>query len=256
MSVSTARFSPNRYVGYYPANTVGRDFIVADPHGYFTLLLQLLREVGFNGHKDRCFIAGDLVDRGPESEHVVALMTQPWCFAIRGNHDQWCVDAVFGEADPSHMIYGGEWFYGLPSQERREIATLLRDLPVAIEIEAADGRRVGVVHGECTHDDWSRFLEGLSGELTQSYADYHAAEAMWRRRRFEKKRPTRISGVDQIYVGHTVTPEAIELGNVCYLDTGVFLDGGKLSMVEIGNPRLIHSLSNESFPRYSTYQLP
>lgn len=249
------RLSKNRNVAYHPANRAGRDFVVGDVHGHFSLLYRLLRAAGFNGHRDRCFLAGDLVDRGPESEHVVEILRQPWCFAVRGNHDQWCVDAVFDTPNPAHLVYGGAWFYGIPSQERCEIATLLRDLPVAIEIEAGDGRRVGVVHGECTHQSWPCFLEGLSGGLTEGYAEYHAAEAMWRRQRFEKKRPTPISGVDQIYVGHCVTPEVIELGNVCYLDTGSFLPGGKLSMIEVGNPRIVHSVENEVPHRYSLYSL-
>lgn len=234
--------SKNRRVAWYGPNITGRDFICGDPHGYFTLLRRLLALVGFDGSKDRLFIAGDLVDRGPESDQVVEFLDQPWVFAVRGNHEQWCIEAVFDEPNPAHIAHGGLWFYGLPTSEREEIAIRLNDLPVAIEIAGADGRRYGIVHAECTHHNWPLFTEALSGALTEPYAIYHSDRAIWRRRRFEKKIKSPISGVDLIYVGHSVTPEVIDLGNVRYLDTGACFEGGELTIAELGMERKLFSV--------------
>ena len=55
-----------------PRNALGRDFAVGDVHGCFTRLQQGLDQLGFDPTRDRLFSVGDLVDRGPECESVLA----------------------------------------------------------------------------------------------------------------------------------------------------------------------------------------
>ena len=50
-----------------PANPIGEDWICSDVHGEFQLLMELLVGSGFEPAKDRLFMLGDVIDRGPES---------------------------------------------------------------------------------------------------------------------------------------------------------------------------------------------
>ena len=51
-------------VKHFPLNDLGRDFIIGDLHGHWSVLERLLEEVSFDKAKDRLFSVGDLVDRG------------------------------------------------------------------------------------------------------------------------------------------------------------------------------------------------
>jgi len=248
-------YTSNRNVAYFPPNSEGKDFVVGDVHGHFSLLETLLESAGFDPERDRCFLAGDLVDRGPESDRVVEFLMKSWCFAVRGNHDQWCVDAVFDKADSSHLYFGGAWFYGLSRQERTEIATRLADLPIAIETHTPSGQRIGIVHAECTLHSWPQFLLALAGGSPDHDPTYHAQAAIWSRKRFAKHDETPIAGVDRVYVGHNVCSVAMALGNTCYLDTGAATEGGYLTMIDITNPGQVHRISNDGSSDYMTMPL-
>ncbi len=86
----------------FARNERGRDFVVGDIHGMFSALEGFLHELSFDAGRDRLFSVGDLIDRGAESEAVLQWLTgREWFHAIRGNHDQFLLDAA---ADPA-----GEW---------------------------------------------------------------------------------------------------------------------------------------------------
>jgi len=66
-------------------NVAGRDFIAGDLHGTLTEFLKALNAAGFDENAgDRLFLAGDLVDRGPESDRMLRLLEQPWCTPCAG----------------------------------------------------------------------------------------------------------------------------------------------------------------------------
>ncbi len=238
--------SDNLLFASYGPNQVGRDFVVGDIHGEFTLLRRLMSLVGFDEKTDRLFSVGDLVDRGPESPMVVRWLQRPWFIPVRGNHDHWCIEAGLIEEPAGHRRHGGAWFYDLPAEVQPLVATLLNQMPVAIEVEARDGRRFGIVHAECTHHSWQRFREALEGELGDSYRNHHIIEAIWRRSRIEDKDTTPVAGIDKVLVGHTVVKEVTELGNVVYLDTGGCFEDGHLTLFEIGGAGEIISAQNTS----------
>ena len=70
-----------------PSNQLGKDYIVGDLHGCFSLLERLMKEVSFNKNHDRLFSVGDLIDRGPESLRCLQLLSEPWFYAVKGNHE-------------------------------------------------------------------------------------------------------------------------------------------------------------------------
>ena len=94
-------------------------YVVGDLHGCYSLLMQELEKVHFNFEKDLLICTGDLVDRGNENLECVSLVSQPWFYCVRGNHEEMCIksrdDAWIQDI---HAQNGGEWFYLLSTENR------------------------------------------------------------------------------------------------------------------------------------------
>ena len=88
----------------------------------------------------------------------------------------------------------------------------------------------------------SRFDEDLTGELSDSYRNYHATDSMWRRSRHANQTTISVAGIDRIFVGHSNVPAVLHLENVRYIDTGGVFENGLLTIVEIGGSEAIHSI--------------
>ena len=71
----------------FAANETGRDFVIGDLHGSFSLLEKMLEHVSFDTETDRLFSVGDLVDRGPESLECLELLQMPWFHSVYSNHE-------------------------------------------------------------------------------------------------------------------------------------------------------------------------
>lgn len=215
----------------FKKNTKGRDFVVGDIHGMFTVLAEALLAVQFDGEVDRLFSVGDLVDRGPESVDFDRWLSLPWFHAVKGNHEQMMIDAARDESFEGrsayhHFINGGEWFHGIPDVEKQCYAILAEDLPIGIEIDT-DAGLVGLVHAECPLDDW-----GLFKSLYDTNKDYFDGIAMWSRKRHTSGSTSLVKGVSKLYVGHTPAAKVRELGNVIYIDTGACFTG-KIQLIQI-----------------------
>ena len=81
----TARLPPTPVLRL-PENTLGRDFVIGDIHGAFSVVVEAIKLVQFDPKKDRLFSLGDTIDRGPESRRAQRFLSTPWVHAIRGNH--------------------------------------------------------------------------------------------------------------------------------------------------------------------------
>ncbi|TAJ74143.1 MAG: serine/threonine-protein phosphatase 2 [Sphingobium sp.] len=206
----------------------GRLFVCGDIHGCYDELMQRLRIVGFDAGCDRLVALGDLVDRGPKSEEVLALIEKPWFTSIRGNHEALMIQAVNG--DPAmHIINGGIWLAHLPANERMRLAALAMELPVALTVISPSRRKIGFVHADVPGDDWDAFIERLDCPQVQEYA-------MWARDRVRTAKRnlplTPIRNVDHVYFGHTPLAEPLSAANMSWIDTGCFATG-KLTLEEI-----------------------
>lgn len=214
----------------FKQNTRGRDWIVGDIHGHFNKLQQQLDEAGFNPEQgDRLFSVGDLVDRGPDSEQVIEWITRPWFHAVQGNHDdmaiRWpegsMVDGVFVRNMPlgNYIGNGGAWNIANPPELQREIAECLACLPVAIELETAQGV-VGIVHAECPMDSWAEFAELLNtSTLPKTLKSALIDAAMWSRQRHDYLDCTVVQDVRAVVVGHNPVSQVLVLGNTIHIDT-------------------------------------
>lgn len=91
-------------------------YVFSDVHGEFDALQSNLIEMGFNieDENDILFSLGDLFDRGPASDTVLAFVMDMWeqgrFIGIRGNHDDMLLDYVRGTGGSTvrfNLIYNG-----------------------------------------------------------------------------------------------------------------------------------------------------
>lgn len=65
----------------------GMEYCISDIHGYYDLFCRLLDKVGFSG-KDRLYVHGDIVEKGPDSIRLAKLLfSMPNAVCIAGNHE-------------------------------------------------------------------------------------------------------------------------------------------------------------------------
>ena len=152
-------------VQHHGCNRDGRDFIVGDIHGYLRQLEGLLAHVGFDGSQDRLFSVGDLIDRGPDSAAALQLVDAPWCFAVRGNHEQMMLDAraanAAANAEALWLSNGGAWSCQLDTQALTAHRQRAASLPLAMTITIETGARVGLVHADIGMAGWADFVTRL-----------------------------------------------------------------------------------------------
>ncbi len=222
----------NTAIRKFKLNTVGRDFVCGDIHGCFDHVDRALTAVGFDGLVDRLFCCGDLVDRGPDSIAAHYWLSLPWFFAVRGNHEQMCVDSVYGDIGMTNPWLhrdrnGGAWFYDLVKSAQDELGDIFADMPLAFEIETPQGR-VGIIHAE-PGQDWAA-IPALLQENPVGFMEM----CLWSRDRIKYFRAdtTPVANIDQVYVGHTVLKETMQIGNINYIDTGL-VHGNKLTLVNL-----------------------
>ena len=216
----------------WPVNTRGRDFAVGDIHGCFTALLDALDRVGFDPAADRLFSVGDLVDRGPESATVLDWLSRPWFHAICGNHDFMVWRAALGDPYPDvdFRQHGGLWLKALPAARQAAIGEVLRTLPLAMEVETADGL-IGIVHADCPVPHWPQMHDDLP--------DWAIDCCLWSRERFLSGRTEATGGVRATVHGHTTLPAPAVLGNAYLIDTGGWTPRGFFTLLELG-PLVLH----------------
>lgn len=212
----------------------GRIFFVSDVHGHFTLLDQELEKRGFNKETDILISGGDWTDRGPESEHVLDFLYEPWVHSIRGNHEQLFIGAVDevweGRNTNCLLTNGGMWVINLNTEKTMAIYDMFKSLPLGIELLLPYGRKAGVVHAECPYNDWDKFVS-MSDEHE---VDHMSSIAQWSRVWYNRQYQDMVSGVDFVLVGHTPTDSTnIEkYGNMIFTDAGCFFSG-KLNLIEL-----------------------
>lgn len=229
----------------FESNPKGRDFVVGDIHGHFKLLASLLEKVDFNTQQDRLFCVGDLIDRGPDSIDVLKWLSEPWFYGVRGNHEQMLIDCLSGRGDINrHTRNGGAWLYALSPSVQNEIYNLLQTLPVMIEVNLSDGRKIGIVHAEaflsCATQSWQDAKDAISGMRGESAQQQALNTALYARERIEQQNQAPIIGLDKLYVGHSTVPHVHTLGNVVYTDTGCSFSDGTLSVIDIETGEVSH----------------
>lgn len=214
------------------------------------MLMARLAEIGFDFKKDRLFAVGDLCDRGPDSLGCLALLLEPWFFAVRGNHEDALLQYL-GLYYPYHLRgvgfleYGGDWILQLDAAQEtflhQTIVPRLLDLPYLIRV--AGPKPFNVVHSELNVDledirtfkpshlydeVWitqNRSVLSFSRSLAkEAFAKSEAMNNPW-------GKPVDLGGEglpdgSVTYVGHVILPYPIAYKGHVFLDGGAFLEYG------------------------------
>lgn len=223
----------NAQLRCFERNRRGRDFAVGDIHGCFTALQAALDSIGFSTAVDRLFCAGDLVDRGPESEQVSSWLDKPWFFSTKGNHDLMAYRYALNDpqALSSVLNHGGAWLLDLPKDELRRIGHRLRALPLAIEVETSGGP-IGLVHAGFPGDDWRA--------IDTPFSEDDVGISLWSTMRFDRVYAAKVLNVRSLIHGHLTVSSAQQIANVFFIDTGGWMLGrGHFTFVELESLKLI-----------------
>ncbi|WP_026470087.1 metallophosphoesterase [Alkanindiges illinoisensis] len=221
----------NQAVKIWNKEIKGHLFAVGDLHGCYNLLMLKLQQIGFDFENDLLVSVGDLVDRGIQNLECIGLLDQPWFTAVRGNHEQLCIDALVHPASKRcHVGNGGEWFYELDDQQQDQIVKKFKKLPYVLEIDHK-GEKFGFVHGHIEQNDWEQFKQTFQDKDRQRGAK---DLAIWGRERFDMNpKHKTVTGVDAVIMGHTVTPKPFKRDNCYFIDTGA-VHWGTLTVMRLG----------------------
>ncbi|WP_250452903.1 metallophosphoesterase [Caballeronia sp. ATUFL_M2_KS44] len=211
----------------HPANDIGRDFVVGDLHGCVDALRYLLREIGFDGSRDRLFSVGDLIDRGTDSLAAIELIDKPWFYPVLGNHEDSLIAVATGSMRrQAWYAIGGAWAETLADDHLRMLATRLARLPL-VRIVGEGTRRFNVLHAE---------FFGSDADLDAAeFADDTRSQMLWGRGlALGNADPALQRGLSPTYCGHTPMRAVRQIGSQIFIDTGAFAAEGRLTIVEAG----------------------
>lgn len=205
-------------------NLTGKDFVIGDIHACFTAVDHALAAVNFNIKHDRLICVGDLVNRGTENIRALGYLNQPWFYSVLGNHD-WV--HAFDESNnfTNSRINKDDLKWALSIRTKtnyQQLSTMLRQLPLLIEIQTANGL-VGVVHGEVGSQFNSWDEAKLSLAQINSTQNCQTNPLMIGRTRHQKDNCATkiIKGVTMVISGHTLQKEPKWIGNSLFIDTGL-----------------------------------
>ena len=155
--------------------------VIADVHAQADALARAL-DVFERYEVARVICAGDMVEKGPDGDAVVATLRQHHALCVQGNHD---ANAVrHAELEPSEL--------------RPETLAWLAELPVSRAYEWC-GQRVVIAHGDPTGD-----MSGVRPEAIP--------------RAF--RRWARTPRADVVILGHTHTPMRLDVLGLRVLNPG------------------------------------
>lgn len=217
-----------------------RVLVAGDVHGDFDLLASELAEMGWDPAQDELVLLGDLVDRGPDS-----MRAMDWIDTLRvlGNHEEIALLIARREIEDEEWVrrIGAGWIWDMDRSQAREVAARLNHAPVALTLTTPAGRRIGICHADCPSEwDWvSSTLEGEeNGERREMvrkclWSRDHGLEIMEAHHegRPQESPSGKMTGVDHVFHGHTITGRPFIHGDRSWIDTGSAMTG-RLTVVD------------------------
>lgn len=221
--------------------TYKRILAVGDVHGMYEKLIELMEKVQFNPNEDLMIFLGDYIDRGPQSlkclDYIMELNNQypEQVICLKGNHEAMCSDYYRYEGNrQSFMMDGNDfqsvliWLDNGGTETHKQFKKLrkfelvkrlrwMRALPIFYRFENFYFCHAGI-------------------EPNIPLEKQREKDLLWIRRWFIKM----YDGKNTIVVGHTPVqqldfkpvPQFLSK-NIILCDTGSFVDGGKLSCVDV-----------------------
>lgn len=225
----------NSIFSHFQSNISGKDYICADIHGHFSVLQNALNNVGFNPLFDRLFCLGDLIDRGDESHLAIEWLAKPWFFAIQGNHERMLINTVERKSESlwqQWMMWGGNWAEDLEASELEQFYNAFSNLPIAMEIELDDDRKIALVHAElpdtCDWNDVKKLL--LSIDCSNVETIRLTSDMLWSKNQPLLPRETwdqvePVKNIDHVFHGHTIVENYLTIANRTFMDLGAYRTG-------------------------------
>ena len=233
-----------------PTNSQGKDYIVGDLHGCFSLLELLLEAVQFDKSRDRLFSVGDLIDRGPDSLRCLQLLEEPWFFAVRGNHETMMMEfflpyLINGSLDQIEDVngigfldYGGNWvraYYQADQQcmsaEFDRGLALIREMPLIYSV-GEGANRFHVIHAELISTNYESLekVAWFDSDIDRWYIEQSVPSEveqslLWGRTLMLKRlnSPKVRRGLSTTFCGHTYATSPSQLLSHLCIDTGAYV---------------------------------
>jgi serine/threonine protein phosphatase 1 len=202
-----------------------RTFVIGDIHGAYRALRQCLDRCGFDYENDHLICLGDVADGWPETKLAVdELQRIQNLNYILGNHDWWALQWMLaGKIEPLWYDQGGKatidsYRDGIPSDH----LTFLSDAKWyhihenKLFVHAGINPSVPLQDQDKNTFLWDRSLALMALEL------------------YDRAAETKLSGFDEVYVGHTPIPYQAPVfsAGVWLMDTGAGWSG-VLSMMDV-----------------------
>jgi serine/threonine protein phosphatase 1 len=198
--------------------TKGGVIVTTDIHGCLPALEDLLAKLSFSA-ADTLIIAGDAIDRGPDSVGVLDFIEANHnVHCIKGNHEWLAINAIDNHQHGLWHANGGGW--AMDDVNLKKHIDQMRAFPDIIEVRTSDGV-YGIIHAEPDTNIW-----GDMGTVDPK-------KIVWGRSRLRGlEPPTFVRGIKEIFCGHTIVEHPTYTGNVFHMDKGAFL-GNDLHYVTI-----------------------
>ena len=227
-----------------------RILAVGDVHGMYEKLKALMEIIQLNPAKDLLIFLGDYIDRGPQSlealDYVMALNKQypERAIPLLGNHEVMCLNYYrYKEQSKSFMVDGLDYemahvwldnggdetkkqFKKLKRQELRQRLRWMRQLSNHYQVDNFYFCHAGIqpfIPLEMQREGdllWMRegFFELYDGRAGTIVIGHTSVQELKRKHWADGQLPT--------------TPQFLE-NNIIMCDTGAFMEGGKLSCVDV-----------------------
>lgn len=226
---------------------IDRLLVFGDIHGKWNRFVEAYRKVGFDPDKDMMVFLGDYLDRGeqpvPVMEWVLEHFGQRHMIFLRGNHEQMFYNAMREKEETSNLL---SFLFGSPkalwlnsggsitSSEiektgRKESLVdswlkLIEQLQLYTEIEV-NGQIYWFMHADCEPD------VSLTEQKTKTL--------LWDRSL--AMHPQLHQGKQIIVLGHTpvqalgyqARPQWLQDGRLVLMDTGSFMENGRVSCADL-----------------------
>ena len=232
--------------------------IIGDVHGCLPELLALIKKLGYTWHQQgpvsrlthaenrRLIFVGDLVDRGPNSLGVLALVRQAvadkMAYCVLGNHDDKLRRKLLGSK--VQVRHGVETTLAelekLSAQDQEGLLTFLQSIPTYLILA---GGELVVAHAGILEKDIGKMSDRirrfcLYGDITGKTNEQGCPlRGDW---------ASNYRGKATIVYGHTPVATAQWENNTINIDTGCIF-GGKLSAVRIPERVLVEVPSGQQY---------
>ncbi len=145
--------------------------VIADIHGNLPALDAVLADLEVV-QPDRVVVAGDFVNRGPQSRAVLERLAPYGFSAISGNHDTWLVSLSRGQHQPPD--WGTSWTTPVQlavADLTPEWVTWLDGLPFSLRLELPGAEPVRIVHGSPRHSREGMGRMRSNAQVAEAVAD-------------------------------------------------------------------------------------